>query len=246
MELKITGSYQWGIKKGGSLSSFEKLKFATQAIALRLKKRPPYSPIKINLNTIKIPDSKLVKQTLEYIDDVHQSSIKNHCLRTFVFGELFGQNEKLKYDKEIFTITSLLHDIGLEDNHCGLHQNIDCFAIEGAKEAGIYLESLNTISDKKINIIQDAISLHLNIKIPKFLPEAYLLNKASGTDTIGLYLHQISKPTVLKIMEQYPRLDFNNDVHQLLKEQCKIRPKSRIAFLYKNGFGGRLKSTKFE
>ncbi len=246
MKSEITGSYQWGISNGGSLSSFEKLKLTTQAIALRLKKKPNYLPINIDSSTIKIPDSKLVKQTLEYIDDVHQGSIKNHCLRAFVFGKLFGQNEKLKYDNEIFAMASLLHDLGLENSHCCLHNNIDCFAIEGAKGAGLFLESLNTISNEKISIVQDAISLHLNIKIPKSLPEAYLLNKASGTDTIGLYLHQISQTTVFDIMKQYPRLDFNNEVHQLLKKQCKIRPKSRIAFLYKNGFGGRLKSAKFE
>ena len=119
--------------------------------------------------------------------------MSDHCLRAFVLGELFGQNEKLHYDKEVFALSAILHDIGLEEEYCCLHKNISCFAVEGAIEAGLYLKSLNTISDDKITIIQDAISLHLNVKIPNSLPEAYLLNKASGTDTIGYYSNQTSK-----------------------------------------------------
>jgi len=248
--LNSIGSYHWGLKTKGSLSSFEKMQLGIKAIAMRMKEKSPfrssYVPINIDPGTIELPDSKLVKQALEYIDDTHQNSIKNHCLRAFVFGELFGQHEKLKYDKEIFVLSALLHDLGLEDKHCSLHKNIDCFAIEGAKEAGIYLKSLNTISNEKIGIIQDAIALHLNIKIPKSITEAYLLNKASATDTIGFYLHQISDATIQSMMKLYPRNNFNNDVHQMLKKQCKMRPESRISFLYANGFGGRLKTINFK
>ncbi|MCH7525625.1 MAG: hypothetical protein IIC74_11695, partial [Bacteroidetes bacterium] len=226
MKTKIIGSLHWGIQSSGNLSSFDKINFALKVISMRLKKTP-YIPINIDPYTIKLPDSKLVKQAIEYIDDIHETSIKNHCLRAFVLGELFGQNEKLYYDKEVFALSAILHDIGLEDDHCCLHKNINCFAIEGAIEAGLYLKSLDKISDDKITIIQDAISLHLNIKIPNSLPEAYLLNKASGTDTIGYYSYQISKETISKVMEQYPRLDFNSKVHQMLKKQCEIRPKSR-------------------
>ncbi len=243
--LKIIGSYHWGLKTKGNLSSFEKVQLSIKALSMRMKKKSFYVSINIDPNTIILPDSKLVKQTLEYIDDVHQGSIKNHCLRAFILGELFGQHEKLMYDKEIFVLSALLHDLGLEEKYCCLHDNIDCFAVEGAKEAGKYLESLNTISNDKIEVIQDAISLHLNINIPKSVTEAYLLNKASGTDTIGLYLHQISDTTIQSLMKLYPRQNFNNDVHQMLKKQCEIRPKSRISFLYANGFGGRLKNISF-
>jgi len=245
MRTKILGSLHWGIKSSGNLSSFDKINLAIKVISKRMKKTT-YVPINIDPYTIKLPDSKLVKQAIEYIDDIHQTSVKNHCLRAFVLGELFGKNEKLHYDKEVFALSAILHDIGLEQGHCCLHKNIDCFAVEGAIEAGIYLKTLDEISDDKITIIQDAISLHLNIKIPNSLPEAYLLNKASGTDTIGYYSHQISKETQSKLMEIYPRLDFNNTVHQMLKKQCEIRPKSRISFLYKNGFGARLKNNDFK
>lgn len=245
MRNQIIGSYNWGIQSSGNLSSFDKINLALKVISQRMKKTT-YVPINIDPHIINLPDSKLVKRAIEYIDDIHETSLKNHCLRSFVLGELFGQNEKLHYDKEVFALSAILHDIGLEDKHCCLHKNINCFAVEGAIEAGLYLKSLDEISDDKIAIIQDAISLHLNIKIPSSLPEAYLLNKASGTDTIGYYSHQISKETIAKVIEQYPRLNFNYQIHQMLKKQCGIRPKSRISFLYNNGFGGKLKSNEFK
>lgn len=96
MKTKIIGSLHWGIQGGGNLSSFDKINFALKVISMRMKKTT-YVPITIDPYTISLPDSKLVKQSIEYIDDIHETSIKNHCLRAFVLGELFGQNEKLTH-----------------------------------------------------------------------------------------------------------------------------------------------------
>ncbi|PCJ84763.1 MAG: hypothetical protein COA57_08715 [Flavobacteriales bacterium] len=244
---KLLGSYNWGIRTGGSLNSMDKIGLAIKAISMRLNRRFRMSrePIEFNLDKIKLPDSKLIALTLEYINDVHKEPLRNHCLRTFVIGDIFGQSDKLKYDKELYAISALLHDLGLEDNRCCLHTHIDCFAIEGAKEAGIFLKE-HGLSDEKIKIVQDAIAFHLNLKIPKPLSEAYLLNKASATDTIGLYRHELCDTTATQITDKYPRLGFNEEVHQMLKKQCEIRPKSRISFLYSNGFGGLLKENRFD
>ncbi|MBN4081238.1 hypothetical protein JYT44_02615 [Caldithrix abyssi] len=246
----MVGNYKWGINARGKLNSFNKFRLSVDALTLRFKRRlfNNNSQLKINvdLDNIRIPDTQLVKQTLEFIDDVHQEYLKNHCLRAYVWGEIFGQSERLKYDKEIFVVSALLHDIGLEEQYCCMHKDIHCFAIEGAKEAGLFRQSLIQLTDKKINIIQDAIALHLNVKIPKLLPEAYLLNKASATDVIGLYLDQIHQETINSVITRYPRLKFKSQIHSLLKAQCKKRPDSRISFLYSNGFGGMIKNSQFK
>jgi HD domain len=243
---QFIGSFDWGIQTRGDLNSMDKINLSLKAIAMRLNRRFRHqtSPIITNC-TMKLPDSRLIKQTLEYINDVHKEPIRNHCLRAFVIGDIFGQAEKLHYDKELYAISALLHDLGLEDNFCCLHHGIDCFAIEGAKVAGNFLKE-KSVSAAKVKIVEDAIAYHLNIKVHKPFAEAYLLNKASATDTIGLYRHELSDAIAHEIMVKYPRLDFNIIVHQMLKKQCDIRPKSRIKFLYDNGFGGMLKENRFD
>ena len=242
------GSLQWGISTKGRLSSGEKLKLTLRAIGIQVAEffKKKKVSISVDPGNIQLPDSSLIQNTLAYIQEEHQTPLQNHCLRSFVIGEIFGQDEKLHYDKELLAIAALLHDIGLEEKHCSLHQDIDCFAIEGALEAGKFLETQDSISPEKIQIVQDAIAYHLNIDIPKPAKEAYLLNKGTATDTIGLYLSDLSSETIQELMRIYPRHNFNLEVHEMLKKQVKLRPKSRMAFLYQHGFGGRLKKIKFK
>ncbi len=242
---KILGSYSWGIRSKGNLNTLNILNLSLKAIVMKIKGRKSGLQIDFDADKLELPDSSLIRRTLEYINDVHKEPLKNHCLRAFAIGNIFGSAEQIKFDLELYAISTLLHDLGLEDSHCCLHSEIDCFAIEGAKEAGIFLKK-NGLTDEKINIVKDSIAFHLNMDIPKPISEAYLLNKASATDTVGLYRHQLSDIIANKISEKYPRLNFNSDVHEMLKKQCKIRPKSRIAFLYKNGFGSMLKENRFE
>ena len=93
--------------------------------------------------------------------------------------------------------------------------------------------------------MRNAISFHLNLQIPDPLKEAYLLNKASGTDTIGFYRDELSDSAAASINKAFPRHNFNRAVHEKLKKQAKMRPHSRMAFLYQNGFGKMLLEERF-
>ncbi|GAB4401628.1 MAG: HD domain-containing protein [Microscillaceae bacterium] len=226
---------------------WDKIQLGGQALlaqtAFAFQKRR--SSIAIDPQAIALPDSLLVRQTLEYIREVHQVPLQHHCLRSYVMGEMFGRHEKLRYDSEILAISALLHDLGLEERHCGLHPGIDCFAVEGAIAAGKFLAALENVPPEKIHTIQDAIAFHLNIRIPISAAEAYLLNKGTATDTIGFYRHDIAPASIQALMKIYPRYDLNTLLYEQLKHQASLRPHSRIAFLYQNGFGRRLKKTKF-
>jgi hypothetical protein len=241
----MIGDYNWGLKTQGSLNIIAKIYFAYQAIkAKNDSKIKATHTFKYQESDIKLPDSKLVNQTIEFIKDTHQDFLINHCYRTYGFGNVIGNNENINFDKELFAIASLLHDVGLTKKHQFKHSSCKCFAIEGAIEAGIFLDSQNIEKDKT-KIIQDAISLHLNIKVPSSLPEAYLLNKGAGVDVIGQNLTRFDAEFIEKTITEYPRLNFKSEMHQLMKEQCKFRPKSRISFLYQNGFSSFIKKSKY-
>lgn len=242
----MIGNYNWGIKTQGNLGIIAKIYFAYQAIKAKNNSKTKFtSTFKYQESDLKLPNSKLVEQTIEFLKDTHQDFLINHCYRTYVFGNVIGNNESINFDKELFAVASLLHDVGLTKKHQHKHSNCNCFAIEGAIEAGIFLDSQNIEKDKT-KIIQDAISLHLNIKVPSTLPEAYLLNKGAGVDVIGQNFTRFDTEFVEKTITEYPRLNFKSEIHQLMKEQCKFRPQSRISFLYQNGFSSLIKKSKFD
>lgn len=237
-----TGSYAWGKRTGGRLSFKETIAWSMRAAVMQVRQqlKRQQQGLSIDVHQIQLPDSRLVQQTLEYIADVHQPSLQNHCLRSFVLGEIFAQQEAIVYDREIYALVALLHDLGLEAQHCCLHKDWHCFAIEGAFEAGKFLEA-QQLSTEKIKLVQESIALHLNLQIPKPLAEAYLLNKASGTDTINTYGQELAPAVRTAIYQQYPVGTMVKDLHQLLKKQSQLRPHSRMGFLYKVGFGRLLK-----
>ncbi|MBY0477565.1 MAG: HD domain-containing protein [Chitinophagaceae bacterium] len=240
----MTGDFNWGLKTQGNLNSIAKINFACQAIRARRCSKNTNRFIYTE-SDFKIPDSTLIHQTIEFLKDTHQDFLINHCYRTYVFGHVIGRNENLPFDQELFAIASLLHDVGLTKNHQFKHANCKCFAVEGAVEAGIFLETKN-VEEDKIKQIQDAIALHLNIKVSVNLPEAYMLNKAAAVDVIGRDLQRFEPAFIEKTITAYSRLHFKSAIHQLMKEQSKARPKSRISFLYQNGFASLIKKSGFE
>ncbi len=242
----MIGDYKWGLKTKGNLNLMAKIYFAYEAIKVKQNsKNAKATTFAYNENDFTIPNSSLINQTIEFLKDTQQEFLINHCIRTYLFGNIIGQNEFIKFDKEIFTIASLMHDFGLVRSHQFKHSNCNCFAIEGAIATGLFLENQNVAKDK-IKIIQDAISLHLNIKISTDMPEAYLLNKGAAVDVIGQNLKIFNPDFLTKAIEKYPRLNFKTEIHQLMKRQCRERPQSRISFLYKNGFPSLIKEADFD
>ncbi|AIG30338.1 hypothetical protein IA01_07630 [Flavobacterium psychrophilum] len=243
----MIGDFNWGKKTGGKLDGFGKIYFAFQAI-IEKQNNKKFSPklFLSNENDFKIPDSAIIKHTIEFLKDTHQQFLINHCFRTYIFGNIYSKKENIPFDKELLAIASLLHDIGLTPDHQNKHSNCNCFAIESAIETGLFLESLEQMEKDKIETIQNAIALHLNIKVSKNLPEAYLLNKGAAIDVIGQYYNNFPVETMSKIVQNYPRLEFKNKIHVLMKQQCAIRPQSRMPFLYQHGFHKLIKHSAFD
>ena len=242
----MLGDLNWGLKTKGDLNLVSKLFLTYKAVLAKQKLLKTNSKrFVFDERDFILPDSFLVKTTLEFLHDTHKQFIINHCLRTYLFGTIIGKSESIKIDKELFLISALLHDIGLTEKHQFIHRNCNCFAIEGAIEAGIFLEKQKFDKTKTL-IVQDAISLHLNINLPSLLPEAYLLNKGAAVDVVGQELNNFSSECISKVIETYPRLNFKTEFHTIMKKQCSERPKSRTAFLYNNGFGGLIKKAGFK
>ena len=68
-------------------------------------------------------------------------------MRTYFFGALLGQRDSLKYDRELFYLGAVLHDLGLTEEFSGQQR----FEVDGADVARAFViehESCRVIRSK--------------------------------------------------------------------------------------------------
>lgn len=211
--------------------------------SMKLKKRLGLRElISLVPDAYQVPDSALVKQATELVREISDDLLLNHCYRTYLFGCILGHQDGLKFDREVFYLASIMHDIGLSEKHA---EDPGSFEYVGAKIAHQFCLDHEYEADKAA-LVHDAIALHTAIGIAhKQDPEIALVHYGAGVDVIGIRYDEIPPNTLQEILEQYPRMDFKNLFTDILLRQADIKPDSHIATHMKLGLGNKMKQTPF-
>lgn len=185
-------------------------------------------PAPVNLTEITIPDSKLCQKATRLVEQVSSKYLCNHCMRTYFFGALLGQRDSLKYDRELFYVAAILHDLGLTDTFRGEQR----FEVEEADAAKKFVLK-NGLSESQSEVVWDAIALHTSIGIAsRKQPEIALVHLGASVDVLGFELETLKPSTVEEILENYPRLNFKQDFLDLLLIDIKQKSPQAIAMTW--------------
>tara|TARA_R110000772_G_scaffold82075_8_gene174299 strand:+ start:779 stop:1558 length:780 start_codon:yes stop_codon:yes gene_type:complete len=211
--------------------------------SLKLKRRLGLRKlISLVPDAYRVPDSALAKQATALVREISGDLLLNHCYRTYLFGCILGHQDGLKFDREVFYLSSIMHDIGLSEKHAN---DPGSFEYVGAKIAHQFCVD-HKYDANKAALVHDAIALHTAIGIAhKQEPEIALVHYGAGVDVIGIRYDEIPPNTLHEILEQYPRMDFKNLFTDLLLSQADIKPDSHIATHMKLGLGSKMKKTPF-
>ena len=178
-----------------------------------------------------IPDSPLAREATQLVYELSPSFLYQHCMRTYMFGELLGRRDSLKYDQELLYLGSVLHDLGLTHRFEGKGS----FEIEGADAAQIFLAEHGLPEDKGA-IVRDAIALHASLEAEQRQPEIALVHFGAGVDVIGLRLQDLPSEVVQQVVAAYPRYGFKQAFQALLEEQARRKPGTLSEQLVQPGF----------
>ena len=171
---------------------------------------------------LSIPDSELVKKATELVAQVSPKSLYNHCIRTYLFGEILGQRDKLKYDRELLYLAAVMHDLGFTERFDGNQR----FEVDGADAAKAFVLE-HGLPPRKAEIVWDAIALHTSIGIAsRKQPEIALVHLGAALDVFGLGLEDIPPETVEWVLDAYPRLGWNQACLELIISQVKRKPQA--------------------
>lgn len=170
-----------------------------------------------------IPDSEVCKKATQLVAAVSPTFLCHHCIRTFLFGDLLGQRDRLKCDRELLYLGAVMHDLGLTERFDGKQR----FEVDGADAARAFVLK-HGLSDEKAEVVWDAIALHTSLGIAECKqPEIALVCLGAGADVLGMRIADIPSETVEQVVAAYPRLSFNTAITELLVSQ--VKRKSQMA-----------------
>lgn len=190
-------------------------------------------PDRAVLDHLGVPDSAIAREATEWAAALQPAFVQDHGLRSFAFGVALGQYHKVRFDREMLYIASILHDIALGSPHCDGPRS---FEVEAASCAHGWLCD-HGYDRTKADIIHEAMALHSAVchTGPRD-PEGLLLHLGAGVDVVGMQIMNIHPDVRAKILRTYPRTGFVRDFGKLVADQADRKPQCHIAGLVGVGF----------
>jgi hypothetical protein len=173
---------------------------------------------------IKIPDSKLVRETTELVRDTESDLLFHHSRRVFLFGALAGDRKKLRYDPELLYVGAMFHDMGLTEKY---QSSQNRFEVDSANAAADFLRQ-HGIDEQDIELVWDAISLHTTPGIPPFKkPVVQLVTAGVEMDVLGFAYHDFDDQQREQVIASHPRAtNFKEQIIEAFNNGMKHRPLS--------------------
>ncbi len=178
----------------------------------------------MNMENIKIPDSKLARDITELVRDTESPLLFHHSSRVYYFAALAGLKRKLTVDPELLYCGCMFHDMGLTSAHSS---QVERFEVDGANAARTFLRS-HGVSRQDIDTVWTAIALHTTPGIPQHMhPVVALVTTGVEMDVLGLAYDDYDPSARELIVRKHPRsASFKEDIIQAFHDGNKHKPET--------------------
>lgn len=183
------------------------------------------------------PDSTYAKEAERVVAELCNPIISAHSYRTYCFGAILGTRDGLKFDRELFYIAALLHDLGLTEAY---EAEAGSFEWVGARKGREFCLQQGW-PESKADLVHDAIALHTSFGLATSRePEVAMVHFGAGVDVLGRRLEEIPKTSLSQVLEQYSRDGCTEHFSACLYKQAELKPDSHISGLVEIGLSERL------
>jgi hypothetical protein len=151
---------------------------------------------------VRVPDSPLIAEALEYAQRLYEPYLFNHAVRSWLFAEAIGRAKGIDYDREVVAVGTLLHDIGLTASVSGPNR----FEVNGADAARSFVKG-EGLSHRRAQLIWDLVALNSTPSLALHKePEVAVGTMGIGLDYGGFGFELIPSTDMTNILTAFPRL----------------------------------------
>jgi hypothetical protein len=173
-----------------------------------------------------IPETAAAAAAADLAAAAAPAYLLNHSYRTFLFGRCLVPASDV--DDEAAFVASMLHDLGLTDDHKTENE----FVRSGADLACSFLERRGWPLER-IRLVEGAILRHTNL-VAEEVPVHRVVQAGASVDVAGLGSDEMNPESVSTIVAAYPRLDFVKQMRSIFLDEAHRHPNGAFAELERN------------
>jgi hypothetical protein len=182
-------------------------------------------PLPSEVAGVTLPQSGLASAAARFAQQNCPDFLFNHCMRTFTFGALLLQRQRLSFNAESAFVASALHDLGLLRP---FESPLGSFEIDGADAAEKFVLEHHQ-SAAQGDQVWHAVEMHDGkwALTARQGPEAMLVSLGAGTDVYGPDPGELEARQIAEVLAAYPRRQFKRRFTALLIAHCERKPNSQ-------------------
>jgi hypothetical protein len=170
-------------------------------------------------------------------------ALLNHCVRSYLWGAMYGTAHGIAFDDELYYVAALLHDIRLTET---FDSHRLPFEEAGGRPAWVFGVAAGWPA-KRAARVSEIIVLHMRDDVaPADDPESHLLQVATTWEAAGRRPEEFPPDARAEILARYPRLGFGAEFLACLEDQARRKPGSAAAASVGKDAAGRIAANPLE
>ena len=174
---------------------------------------------------------------------LYTPALRNHCVRSYLWGTMYGAAHGIAFDDELYYVSAVLHDIGLTE---AFDSHRLPFEEAGAQLAWVFGVASGWPEERAARA-SEIIVLHMREDVsPAADPESHLLQVATSWDVVGRHREEFPPDARGQLLALYPRLGFGPEFLATFEDQARRKPASAAAASVENDLAGRIAANPLE
>jgi len=183
------------------------------------------------------PSTPATTAALAVATRFYSPALLNHCVRSYLWGTMYGAAHGIAVDDELLYVSAMLHDIGLT-NPFDSHRVP--FEVAGGDLAWAFGVAAGWPSDRAARATEIVVR-HMREDVSADVdPESHVLQVATGWEVVGRRPEEFPAAVRADILSRYPRRGFGGEFLACFQDQAGRKPGSAAAASVANDVAGRI------
>ena len=170
-------------------------------------------------------------------------ALLNHCIRSYLWGAMYGTAHGIAFDDELYYVAALLHDIGLTE---AFDSHRLPFEEAGGQLAWVFGVAAGWPAERA-DRVSEIIVLHMRDDVASADdPESHTLQVATNWEVAGRRPEEFPPDARAEMLARYPRLGFGAEFLACFEDQARRKPGSAVAASVDQDVAGRIAANPLE